>query len=410
MSYKFRTYKTWDTTEPSYPSRTRYYQIPLYGLETDDVESLHSYLKRLSHHHSIPISTIIKDIFRSSGSVAPSGKPFYGYRFMNGLGYSAKEVNRVLRTEILGDYAAQLTLLPLDHVISKARLIRSDRAWCVMCLAEQVQNYGVRYEKLIWSLKIVEVCSKHNIPLETRCLSCGNPSSIKQNTSYGRCKCGEWFDSNGKVRCSYLRELEKSSRDAKKYWIDREVRKIIGALSQAPQLFSPVHVQRVLRLLIETFTDGDAFKFSLKTRVDDAEIREIVSGFSLPSLHQLMKIGYALDISPIQLLNGGFENDQRRRFPTFDSDKPLNWKNEEFLETATPVYVGHRKALAAKEYMESALKESTPIPFDYVCQRFKLKKGYLMRTFPTLSIKTRRRYLEYQQDKVIARWRPKDIQ
>jgi hypothetical protein len=329
---------------------------------------------------------------------------------MNGLGYSAKEVNRVLRAEILGDYAAQLTLLPLDHVISKARLIRSDRAWCVMCLAEQVQKYGVRYEKLIWSLQIVEVCSKHNIPLETNCLSCGNPPMIKQNLPYGRCRCGKWLESYGKERCLYLRKLENSSRDAKKYWIDEEMRKIIAALSQASQLFSPVHVQRGLRLLIETFTGGDAFKFSLKTRVDDAEILDIVSGFSLLSLHQLMKISYALDISPIRLLNGGFEKDQRRRFPTFDFDKPLNWKNEEYLETAPPVYVGQRRALAAKEYMETALKESPPIPFDYVCQRFQLKKGYLMRTFPTLSIKTRRRYLQHQQDKVIARWKPKDIQ
>ena len=118
---------------------------------------------------------------------------------LNGTGATAGDWVQALERLTLRNDLSLLTLLCWSEVLPAVRLLRRTRAWCPACYEEWRKANQIAYEPLLWSLEVVKVCCRHQIPLQQRCPS---PSCrqaqlpLAPRSLPGYCaKCNSWLGS-----------------------------------------------------------------------------------------------------------------------------------------------------------------------------------------------------------------------
>jgi len=192
-------YKEFDHSEPQIPLRSKLFSLEPIGIGTPFVESLTSYLHRLSEAHCLPVTILIKlfviDRF-------PTPTDYYDYtkhiRQINGVSYKAVETISVVQSLTQRNDLSSLTLVNWSNVIPLHKLLRHSKAWCPRCYEEMRTNAWEIYDLLIWHLQIITSCLKHEIPLLTECPHCKrNPTIISGKSRPGFCSlCKGWLGFN----------------------------------------------------------------------------------------------------------------------------------------------------------------------------------------------------------------------
>lgn len=179
----------------------------------------------------------------------------------NGYGTDTQLLVAVLEatTEVKGLRAC--TLLQLKNVAAGNGIgaLKSCRAWRPVCYAEAERSGSPVYDRLIWQLQAVNACTIHQVPLVSRCWSCGEiQRSHASKTSLFRC---EWCSAR-------LSRLTKSPRHQR--WscpTSKHINSFVEYLSSHPSLtfvlgnmgtfFSHVLQDHDRRTLVEDI--GDVF-------------------------------------------------------------------------------------------------------------------------------------------------------
>lgn len=157
-----------------------------YGLGTSDIESLGSYLLRLSIIHATAPLVLLRLCLRQARLTAPPAWPL-----SPSLAVRPNSTTHVMARSIAeasgipqADIGA-LTFLPLLHALDRSpETYSKEQRWCPECLAQQFADTGACYMKLSWHLKHYTHCEKHYLPLQDQCPACKayqNTWKLRQN-------------------------------------------------------------------------------------------------------------------------------------------------------------------------------------------------------------------------------------
>ncbi|WP_257153385.1 TniQ family protein [Bacillus pseudomycoides] len=127
-----------------YSQRSQLYGLKPIGIETPYVESLTSYLIRLSEAHQVYPSSLISYVIAPIldkefliNSATRGGNRFYdGARTMNGFGSNALDMVDALTSLTEVQQLDVLTLAPMKGVIPSRHLLKNHLSWCSICYEE----------------------------------------------------------------------------------------------------------------------------------------------------------------------------------------------------------------------------------------------------------------------------------
>lgn len=166
-----------------------YFNIPLLGANSCEVESLKSYLFRLADAHSVSSHQLLKHINGWWVNQDKSHRPVpiyvanYMSQSINGWSSDVAYIIDVVEkaTGICGLRASTLVALHDVMAFAGRRYFKMARSWCSACYIEDKKTYGMAYDRLLWSLDNVCYCPIHYTRLINRCPSC------KQEQKHYKC-------------------------------------------------------------------------------------------------------------------------------------------------------------------------------------------------------------------------------
>lgn len=183
------------------------YPLEPIGVGTPFVESLASYLTRLSAAHMLPPSAMLREVIVPylPAKLSRNFDNTIGHQGvitnMNGIREEAETMVGILEQLTGRTNLARLTMLPFSNLLARYELQDMDNSWCPYCL-EQQRAFGqpVHYH-LLWSLRVAKFCPLHRSGLWQSCPHCKSVQPIIGSRSVnGYCyKCQTWLGigSNG---------------------------------------------------------------------------------------------------------------------------------------------------------------------------------------------------------------------
>lgn len=263
------TYNSWDLTLPKLPDQSRLYSLEPIGIGTPYVESLTSYIIRLSFHHRVPpkklILTEVGRQMKGDGYMNRLKKPILSDILgdtahkptMNGMGLTTHEVVQAIEQLTLRQDICHMTFVAWYKIINSKDLFNSYLTWCPDCYNEWQQNGKTLYEPLIWSFKIVKFCLLHKRKLFQRCQFCNRSSLIShEQVVIGYCqRCKEWLGNLADNKRLHKTRLTKEQFNYQKY-ILRNLEELIAV---TPYLNSYLNFEKIIEIcnyfsLTKTFT------------------------------------------------------------------------------------------------------------------------------------------------------------
>jgi hypothetical protein len=254
-------FEVWAPTREAPPPRSRLYSLEPIGIGTPEVESLSSYLNRLAQAHCVTVTTLIAhELLPHVGTPVPArarraASPSRGG--LRGLGQLARRLyglGRTAATWVNGLEAVTgrcdlrfLTLLTWRQVLPDRHVFSPVVRWCPVCFDAWMTTGHPLYDPLLWKLKPITTCVRHQRRLRSRCRACQQPlTTFSGRSRPGYCsRCGVWLGTAGGT------DLEPDERLREEDWPwQRWVVTTLGELLQAaPRLASPPPAETVARAM-----------------------------------------------------------------------------------------------------------------------------------------------------------------
>ena len=154
------------TSKTLIPVRSTLANLKPVGLGTGQVESFDGYLWRLAQVHGVSLQAI--KTYALEGSKMLHAKATAKRADLPSV------VNARLRTALppltLMQDSGRLGLGGMYGRLGQNFVLRKKRCWCPACIAEMGSDN--RYWPLVWNLEGYSYCSRHRMPVATRCPSC----------------------------------------------------------------------------------------------------------------------------------------------------------------------------------------------------------------------------------------------
>lgn len=307
--------------ESMIPPRTLFPNLEPMGLRTPDVEKLTSYLTRLATQSHITLGSLV-DKYIESGRWLKypkiGGVHHQAKQLVNAHGATANAwVTSANQLVGRGDLNI-LTLLPWSSAFSeRSQLTSSARRWCPVCLAQDYKTGAPVYERLIWSIKYVELCPRHRCYLEDQCPTChrGHMPEFNRRHLCGFCSsCGAWLGSTKP-------KPVPSSNKAIQHYQAWAAECFADLLTDPPSGTMAEHRERIVRV-IDTYTErlfqGKHPARSQYLGVLRSDTTEWLRGRSYPNPRMLLNISYGLQLSLRELFAGnikGYGKESLRPLP-----------------------------------------------------------------------------------------------
>jgi TniQ len=157
---------------------TLLFPLPIYGAGTAMVESLPSYLYRLSGAHGLPITTFFNH------TLLPAMGGDYSAHSCGYLLAGRKGTRLLFPTKVSLDLIKilpQLTgqssfdeciLIKLQKAFSFESSARGVGSWCPLCLEQWVNEHKPVFFPTIWNIAPYRICTEHQVHLLTACPRC----------------------------------------------------------------------------------------------------------------------------------------------------------------------------------------------------------------------------------------------
>ncbi|MEC4813049.1 MAG: TniQ family protein [Scytonema sp. PMC 1069.18] len=316
LTEELTTYDSWDLQKPSIPKRSRLYQLEPVGIGTPYIESLTSYVARLSESHSVlpgvlisrEIASLVKKIFIKETDSRGLSALFNRATALNGTGDVATDLVQALQRLTLREDLHFLTLLFWAKIVPTRNLFRNQKAWCAVCYENWRLRTQVIYEPLLWTISSVKVCSLHQIHLCCTCPHCYEQLPLLSwRTRPGYCSnCGEWLGINLNAETSIELLNTQTLSKGELQWHTWVVRVIGELFSSTPSFKLPPsqeNIAKSLSLIIERVTEGNIAAFARLLEIPKNTLWMWQSGKALPQLDTWLKICYCLEISLLEFLN-----------------------------------------------------------------------------------------------------------
>ncbi|MBJ8027409.1 TniQ family protein [Bacillus cereus group sp. N21] len=317
------------------------YSLKPIGIEGPYIESLTSYLIRLSEVHQVYpsslISYVIAPILNKEFliySTTRGGNRFYdGAKTMNGFGSNALDTVNVLEKLTQVRQLSILTLASIREVVPLRYLLKNYLSWCSVCYEEQLNTGDAIYNLLLWSLEMVNTCSKHKCKLETECFLCHKKIPLLHRKSQnGYCPyCNNWLGRETNLN----KHLDENDFD---YKITLMAEQIIKHKEQIEISASKQQIIRNLTHLVNIYTEGNMQGFARNLNLAKTTLWDWCNGKALPPLSRVLEICYLFNMSPVSfyiedisvnkkqiVFNArSYSKDSKKREIKFDYDTALS--------------------------------------------------------------------------------------
>jgi hypothetical protein len=379
-----------DVATPEIPERSELYSIEPVGVGTPFVESLTSYLSRLAEVHKITTGILLKEIlgprfnkkyfFRVNDQV----KSPQGYRdFINSNGLIAKEFVSVIEQLTMRRDIQYLTLLPWGDFTGNRRLLREHRAWCPLCLEENSKWKGIIFEPLIWQVKLINKCPKHNVNLLETCLLCNKKNGVlTQLHRNGYCqKCNKplW------IKNSNTTDRQDGQWDN---WVNDNISELLENHVNLVSMHSN-NMPEIIRWLINNSQTGNIERFAEYFKLNISGVHKWLSGETIPRFDTMLKLTYFFNVSIFDLL-----------FRDLDTIKvqKLNYEAISVFEVKSRRQINSSEI---KNQLNMVLlqNEEPPPSLSEVSKRIQFPVSLLYRHARDISKQISERYIKYRNNK-----------
>lgn len=363
--------------------RSILYNLLPIKLNTGLVESMSSYLIRISNTHNIDVGTLVNKVIIPrlekkylNRSTEYGGNSFFeSAKTMNSFNKNAFEMAKVLGELTSRNDLNQLTLLNVNGKFSNRNLLKNELSWCSECLKEWHEKDDLYYP-LIWHFKLVHICLKHECFLSNCCENCSKMNPIlRRKMILGYCSyCAHPLFKNGRViRCNFKKEeLE---------WYKFCFLNIEFILMNYLKDFNALDF--INNIFLQYFSN-DISLFSRITTIPKSTLRGWVNSINIPTLEGILKICFALNI----------------RFSNL-GDNSIQIRENVFSEIMTfKTEHSARKSINFKQTeleLQGILKNEIPISMISAAKLIGRDKRVLYYNFPDLCKAISKRYLNYKQ-------------
>lgn len=274
--------------------RSRLYGLEPFGIGTEFIESLTSYLIRLAEAHSVTFRDLLtfeiapeinnQYIIKSSFS---GGNRFYdGAVTINGMDKNASNLAEVVSRLTGQKGLEELTLLRFKNVFPNRNLLRRHVAWCPICLEEE------NYYPLIWSFTTYKVCIKHRINLREKCENCDKPIPfLHRKSRIGLCpNCNKrHFEPKNKTEFVDPQEMHYAT----------QINIILNGCNH--EIYDSELLRTNLLKIKESHFEGITSKFAGYFGIATTTLKTWFDNGRIPPLVQVLSISYKLDIAAKRL-------------------------------------------------------------------------------------------------------------
>lgn len=393
-----KVYEGWDISKLTLPSRSRLFPLEPIGIGTPCVESLTSYIARLAEAHCLQTGVLMEK------GIAPLiGKKHGGanlhkiYNFtkaLNGTGVMASDLVEALAHLTCRDDLQFLTMLTWSNVFSPRNSLRPVRAWCPFCYEQWHLQHQTVYEPLIWSLKVIKICSDHNVNLSQICPHCHKQNfSLAWQSQPGYCsKCHQWLGSRRKSNPEHNKILTTQPLEWET-WVFESVGELLSVTQSLEYKLTRKIIAQSLSKCVDTLSRGNIASFARLLHTPKNTLWLWCKGKNIPTLDSLLKICYHLNISVFNFLTGQLVGyDHNTMLPENICQKSERATAQEF------------KANEVQAYLEAILAKSElpPSSIEEVARQLNVDRRTIFRHFPHLCRAVSARYLHYKKEAVSA--------
>ena len=312
-------FESWDLNAPPLPRRSLLLPLDPIGIGTPFVESLTSYIARLAEVHAAKVSDLVGYVL---AACAPRDAPIVsdrarsyrmgsgfspGTHAINGLAEDARRWIAAVETATDRIGLRLLTLMPLKQVFCKQSLFREVQAWCPGCFADWQRDGLPLYLPLLWHLRMVSICAKHQRPLDESCPHCEQHfGPLYARAKPGYCsRCRGWL---GRSASSRPEQAEVQS-DGSQRWMATCVGDLLASM---PRLDEP-NLREILRenigALVRDVAAGNQRAFCSLTGSPGTAVGGWLTGQKLPRPDLLFQVCSRLHVPVSEML---------RRNPTLE--------------------------------------------------------------------------------------------
>ncbi|MBB3262283.1 hypothetical protein F4827_007095 [Paraburkholderia bannensis] len=255
-------------------------------------QKLTDYVVQIASNSLLPVDVIVKELVgwpaRNASSDA-TRRPFASGQHLalaNAHGETAKYwVERLNDLTGRTDLGA-LTLLPFASVLRDPfGLVGRARRWCPVCLQDDLLANRDIYERLIWSIRLVEWCPAHDVPLTNVCPECQYRHSTEacRRSISGCCAhCHQWL---GMEMLRYRRFLGRCSRKcSRERWIASEFASLLDVPDTSLHKISQESVALMIESGIVRVAGGNARRFASICEKSASSLSEWRGGLVIPSI------------------------------------------------------------------------------------------------------------------------------
>lgn len=385
----YKTYERWDTEPPLLPTRSRLFKLQPIGIGTAQVESLTSYIARLSAEHCVsPRKLLCTEILAPIGKVTQhyAFSPYFSAHQINGTGKLAEVTSLGFEKLTLRHDLRYMTLQMWGKILSHQQLLRKNRAWCQSCYKERLVAEEPPYELLLWSLNDVASCTKHGERLCAECPHCKRQLPFLATDYYpGFCsRCGQWLGTHSTGASKQSHERVTKAELSKQFQIQR----ILGELlSTSASFISPpsrqTFIANLIRL-IEKYAKSNINEFSSMVGIWSGTIRRLLASESKLTLGNLYLICSRLNVAPADMLAEQGNEEYLKRHHIVVEDLPSLGRITSWSEIEVK--------------LEAALQECPPPSMESVARNLGYNSPKIRRHFPKLCERIISRYKEYKKN------------
>lgn len=170
------------------------------GKGTIDIESMNSYVHRLSIAHTVSIERLIKDV--KEIYLSDKNKDGGFTKSISYLPYYTRPTNGTQNIISAFEYVtgkddlSSLTFLSTHRTLERCiKIYSKNMRWCPACMNEFSKNGEAGYYKLIWEIKGLKHCPIHRVRLQKYCHHCGwhqNRMGVRKESILCQ-KCGKFL-------------------------------------------------------------------------------------------------------------------------------------------------------------------------------------------------------------------------
>ena len=308
-------YENWDLEKPIIPPRSRLYSIKPMGIGTSYIESLSSYIARLSSYHCLNVSHLIKQEvmplireqtqFTNINFKAQNHFPIWS---INGLTNTSKILGQTLEQLTKRNDLLFLALSSLSEVISQRKSLKKYQAWCPLCYEQWHQEKQEIYTPLIWLIEPIKICPHHHQLLLNKCPYCLKSfRQIQLKFRNGYCpKCFHWLG-------YFYPKHHHNLSQAELQWQLTLINQIGNLISKIPTFTSSISSQRVATMINHysnhiSQNNLSLFLQKINSNINNKTLHKWINNSQNPTLEKLVQLCHDLDTSLLDFLQEDLEN------------------------------------------------------------------------------------------------------